>query len=114
MRRAKARTLIILLMVGILLFAVSTPALAADSPEEDAAWFMADWLVISYLLFTGSGVLVFLFALKMGAFRNTEQAKYYMLTIEEPDYYTPAWAKEEADGGATENAPENHPNRQHE
>jgi hypothetical protein len=95
------------LIAGFLLLMIASPVLAeADSPEEQAAWFMADWLVFSYLTFFGLALMIFLVALKAGAFTNIEEAKYHLLTIHEPDYYTPDWAKEELDGETGKNHPD--------
>jgi hypothetical protein len=41
-------------------------------------------------------------AARRGLLRDVEQAKYHILSIDEPDYYTPAWAREDVtvDGDA--------------
>jgi Cytochrome oxidase maturation protein cbb3-type len=88
------------LMTGILLTAgallvLATPAFAHDQPAG-AEWLMADWMLFSFMVFGGAGLAVFLVALKRGHFHNMEGAKYQILSIEEPDYYTPDWAREEA------------------
>ncbi len=76
---------------------IATPALAAplghDQPDG-ADWLMADWMLYSFLVFFMAALFVFLVALKRGMFHNIENAKYYILTIQEEDYYTPDWAKE--------------------
>jgi hypothetical protein len=46
------------------------------------------------LIFAGVAFLAFLFALKAGWLSNLEDAKYYILEIDEEDYYTPEWARE--------------------
>ncbi len=80
----------------VLLFA--TPALAAplahDQPDG-ADWIMADWMLYSFLIFFLAGFTVFLIALKRGMFHKIEDAKYYILSIQEEDSYTPDWAKGE-------------------
>lgn len=55
---------------------------------------MADWVVLAFLVFFVCALVVFLIAVRRGYFRNLEEAKYYLLTIDEPDYYTPEWIKE--------------------
>lgn len=57
---------------------------------------MADWMFISFVAFAGCALVAFLVALKMGLLSNLEDAKYYVLEIEEEqDYYTPEWARTE-------------------
>jgi hypothetical protein len=76
-----------------LLFA--TPALGHDQPVG-AEWLMADWMLLSFLAFGAIALVAFLVALKRGYLSNLEDAKYHILTIDEPDYYTPEWARAEA------------------
>ena len=76
---------------------VATPAFAHEQPDG-ANWLMADWMLLSFLVFFGMALIAFVIALKRGYLSNLEDAKYYILTIDEPDYYTPDWAKEENDG----------------
>lgn len=78
----------------LLLMATAAPALAHESPDEGAEWLMADWMLLAFLVFFGVALLVFLLAVKRGLLSNLEDAKYYILTIDEPDYYTPEWARE--------------------
>ncbi len=84
---------IALVLVALLV----TPAFA-HSPLHDqpdgADWLMADWMLYSFLIFFMAGLFAFLIALKRGFFHNIEDAKYYILSIDEKDYYTPDWAKE--------------------
>ncbi len=86
---------------GTLLFAAikTIPVRAAYPLEEGpgAALTVATWLVLSYILVFLGALAIFVIALKRGMFHNVEEAKYYMLTINEPDYYTPDWAKENDD-----------------
>jgi hypothetical protein len=79
--------------VAALLFA--TPALGHDQPPG-AEWLMADWMLLSFLAFGLVSLVAFLVALKRGYLSNLEDAKYHILTIDEPDYYTPGWARAEA------------------
>jgi hypothetical protein len=76
-----------------LLFA--TPALGHDQPAGNE-WIMADWMLLSFLAFGVVSLVAFLIALKRGYLSNLEDAKYHILTIDEPDYYTPDWARAEA------------------
>lgn len=90
------RTIFLSLLMSVLLaLSAHNPVLAADGPTNDAAVVMADWLFLSYLFFFLGALTVFLVAIKRGVFRKVEDAKYYILTINEPDYYTPDWAKED-------------------
>ncbi len=90
------------IFLGLLLWRQVSPALAA-APAHDqppgAEWLMADWMLLSFLAFAGAGFVMFLVVLKRGLLQNLEGAKYYILTLDEPDYYTPDWAKE--DGNAS-------------
>ena len=70
----------------------ASPALAHDSPDG-SEWVMADWMFLSFMIFAGAAFVVFLFALKAGWLSNLEDAKHYILEIEEVDYYTPDWAR---------------------
>jgi hypothetical protein len=54
---------------------------------------MADWMLLSFLAFGAVSLVAFLAALKRGLLSNLEEAKLYILTIDEPDYYTPDWAR---------------------
>ncbi len=87
-----------ILVAVVLLALFAKPALAAppmhDQPDG-ANWLMADWMLYSFLIFFCAALFVFLMALKRGMFHNSEDAKYYILAIEEEDYYTPDWARED-------------------
>ena len=83
-----------------LLLLIVQPVLAHEGPDDGAEWLMADWMLLSFLVFFGISLLAFLIAIKHGYLSNLEDAKYHVLTINEPDYYTPDWAKE--DDNATE------------
>ena len=52
-------------------------------------------MAIAFVIFAAVSVGFFVVAVKWGVLRDLEQAKYYMLTIDEPDYYTQDWPKEE-------------------
>jgi hypothetical protein len=71
-------------------------ALAHDQPESDQSrWVMADWMMEAFFLFAGIALLAFVIAWKSGHFHNLEQAARIPLLIEEEDYYTPDWARDE-------------------
>lgn len=59
---------------------------------------MADWMFMSFAAFAGAAFIVFIIAFKRGLLTNLEDAKYPMLDIDEPDYYTPDWAKDDKEG----------------
>ena len=81
----------------VLLLAQFSTVLAHDAPDDGAEWLMADWMLLSFLVFFGVALIAFVIAMKRGLLSNLEQTKYYLLTIDEPDYYTPDWAKEAED-----------------
>lgn len=83
------------MLLGIFLFV--QPALAAPQYHEapkGSEWIMADWMFLSFVVFAGVAFLAFILALKSGLLSNLEDAKYYILDIDEEDYYTPDWARE--------------------
>ncbi len=95
----RMRLIISSVLVAVVAIVVAaTPALAAplthDQPDG-ADWLMADWMLYSFLIFFCASMTVFLIAVKRGLFHNVEDAKYYILSIKEEDYYTPDWAKGE-------------------
>lgn len=65
----------------------AAPALAHDGPDG-AEWVMADWIFITFAIFAGGALIAFIAALKFGLLSNIEDAKYQVLTIDEPDYYS--------------------------
>jgi hypothetical protein len=91
------------LTVGVML-ASPAAALAHDAPENDQSkWVMSDWMMDAFFLFAGFALVGFIIAWKAGHFHNLEQAARIPLLIEEEDYYTPDWARDEeewADGDA--------------
>jgi hypothetical protein len=71
-------------------------ALAHDQPEtKQSNWIMADWMLDAFFLFAAFAFIGFLIAWKNGHFHNLEQAARIPLGIEETDYYTPDWARDE-------------------
>ena len=96
MRRNRiAKPSAVLLLVAVSLLLTAVPVLGHEQPDG-AEWLMADWMLLSFMVFGGAALAVFVVALKRGHFHNMEAAKYHVLTIEEPDYYTPEWAREGA------------------
>jgi hypothetical protein len=79
-------------IVVCLVLMMVEPVFAHDAPEG-SEWIMADWMFLSFVLFAGAAFVAFLWALKAGLLSNLEEAKYYILEIDEADYYTPDWAK---------------------
>ncbi len=86
------------LTTGVLALALLTatvfPAAAAPAGHEapeGSEWIMADWMFLSFAIFAGVAFLAFMLALKRGLLSNLEDAKYYVLEIEEEDYYSPDW-----------------------
>ncbi len=97
----KMRHLFWIFIVGLVVCLALAPGIArADGgdPTDAGALSTADWFFFLGLIFSGFTLVAFLIAWKLGLFKNTEEAKYYMLTIDEPDYSTPEWAREETDG----------------
>lgn len=95
-RTARRLHVVVHSAVAIGVLTVATSALAHEIPDG-SEWIMADWMLLSFLSFFGSALALFVVALRRGLFRNLEQAKYYLLSVEEPDYYTPEWAREDSD-----------------
>jgi hypothetical protein len=85
--------------IVILMFASASPVSAHEGPIDGAEWLMADWMLLSFLVFFLVALTAFVIALKRGLLSNLEDSKYHILTIDEPDYYTPDWVKE-ADNGS--------------
>ena len=80
----------------LLMVITASPAFAHDGPKG-SEWAMADWMFLSFMLFAGSAFVVFLLVLKAGLLSNLEDAKLYVLHVDEEDYYTPDWAREGGD-----------------
>lgn len=88
-----------LIWTTLLLLVTAAPVLAHEAPDDGAEWLMADWMLLAFLIFFGVALISFLVAVRRGHLSNLEDAKYYILTIDEPDYYMPEWAREESQGG---------------
>lgn len=95
MIREKIRKVWLFTMVWWLII-VAVPVYAHDAPEG-SEWVMADWMFTTFIIFAGMALMVFLLALKAGLLSNLEEAKYYILDIDEEDYYSPEWAGERRD-----------------
>jgi hypothetical protein len=90
----RARGAIVLAAVALL--ASPAAAIAHEQPDgEQGNWVMADWMLDAFFLFATAAFIGFLMAWKSGHFHNLEQAARIPLWIDEPDYYTPAWALDE-------------------
>lgn len=90
--RARPSTIPATVLAVVISLAAVLPASAHDAPSG-SEWVMADWMFLSFVIFAGAAFIAFLFALKSGLLSNLEDAKYYVLEIDERDYYTPDWAK---------------------
>lgn len=99
MRKNLCKVLSIILLTMFFTL-VAQSALAAPpfhEAPEGSEWVMADWMFLSFIIFAGTAFMAFLLALKAGLLSNLEDAKYYILEIEEEDYFNmPNWAR---DGG---------------
>jgi hypothetical protein len=84
------------LLVWIAVLVSPVAAAAHDAPENDKSkWVMADWMMDVFFLFAAFALAGFLLAWKLGHFHDLEKAARIPLSIEEEDYYTPAWALDE-------------------
>lgn len=81
------RLLIILGIALAITILVAVPVFAHDTPEG-GEWVMADWIFVTFAVFAGGALFAFVIALKAGLLSNVEDAKYHILTIDEPDYYS--------------------------
>ena len=93
-RGSAAASAMVLALLAML--AATRPAFAHEAPAG-SEWVMADWMFLSFVIFAGVAFIAFLAALKSGLLSNLEDAKYYILEIDEPDYYTPDWARNGGD-----------------
>lgn len=90
-----AESVIAVLLGVAALLVTASPVLGHEQPDG-AEWLMADWMLLSFVIFGGAALATFVVALKRGHFHDMEAAKYHILSIDEPDYYTPEWAREPA------------------
>lgn len=86
MKHLKAISLALVSAV-LLSVLLAAPALAHDGPDG-SEWVMADWMFITFAIFSGGALIAFVVTLKMGLLSNIEDAKYQVLSIDEPDYYS--------------------------
>jgi hypothetical protein len=84
--------------------ALPAVALAHDQPEtSQSRWVMADWMMDTFFIFSGLAVVAFLAAWKAGHFHDLDRLGGLPLLVQEEDYYTPDWARDDeewADGDA--------------
>jgi peptidoglycan/LPS O-acetylase OafA/YrhL len=84
------------LVVLALALVIPAAALAHEAPQNKASkWVMADWMMDTFFIFSGLGLVAFLIAWKMGHFHELDRQGAIPLLVEEEDYYTPEWAKDE-------------------
>jgi hypothetical protein len=87
------RRVLVVLVVALVFLTAPATALAHDAPENDQSkWVMADWMLDTFFIFSGSALVVFLVAWKLGHFQELDKAAAIPLLVEEEDYYTPDWA----------------------
>jgi protein-S-isoprenylcysteine O-methyltransferase Ste14 len=99
------RPLVVLAILVVAALAIPAAALAHDAPENDESkWVMADWMLDMFFVLAGVALVAFVLAWKAGHFHNLDEAARVPLAIDEEDYYTPDWARdeEEWDDGAPE------------
>jgi hypothetical protein len=98
------RLLVTTTVVAIVCAVWPLTALAHDQPEtKQSRWVMADWMLDTFLIFSGFAVVAFLAAWKAGHFQELDRQGSIPLLVDEEDYYTPEWAlddEEWADGDA--------------
>jgi hypothetical protein len=83
-------------LAAVVLLVTAAPAWAHDQPNGGTASFvMADWMFWTFVLFGGGSFLGACAAWKLGHFRDMDDQRLVPLFIDEPDYYTPAWAFED-------------------
>jgi hypothetical protein len=71
-------------------------AFAHDQPEtKQSRWVMADWMIDTFFIFAGFAVIAFVAAWKAGHFHELDRLGSLPLLVEEEDYYTPEWARED-------------------
>lgn len=95
------RFIVLLALLALMVGLSARPALAAPPAHEappGSEWVMADWMFLSFAIIAGSAFMAFLFALKAGLLSNLEDAKYYILEIDEIDFYSREWTDEGGEG----------------
>jgi heme/copper-type cytochrome/quinol oxidase subunit 2 len=99
------RRLTLLVFALLATLVLPAAALAHDAPEDDKSrWVMTDWMLDMFFVLAGVALVAFALAWKAGHFHNLAEAARVPLEVDEEDYYTPDWARdeEEWDYGAAE------------
>lgn len=96
--RRRTTVLAAIVIAGGPALAVAQEATAEGPRLQPSDYFYLMWY-LSFFLLALIGLLV---TLRRGWFRDIENAKYDMMDIDEPDYYTPAWVKEAMNGSDTD------------
>lgn len=91
-RWTRRGALLVFLLLVTAQLAVAAPS--AHEAPDGSEWIMADWMFLSFVIFTSTAFVAFIVALKAGLLSNLDAATYHVLEIEEQDYYTPDWARE--------------------
>jgi hypothetical protein len=90
------RRLLVLLAVALSALAAPAAALAHEAPQNDQSkWVMTDWMMDTFFIFGGLALVAFLVAWKLGHFHELDKQGSIPLLVQEEDYYTPEWAKDE-------------------
>jgi hypothetical protein len=90
------RRLAVLALPLVAALALPAAALAHDAPENDESkWIMADWMLDMFFVLAGVALVAFVLAWKAGHFHNLDEAARVPLLVDEEDYYTPDWARDE-------------------
>jgi peptidoglycan/LPS O-acetylase OafA/YrhL len=90
------RRLAFLVLALVAALALPAVALAHDAPENDESkWVMADWMLDMFFVLAGTALVAFVLAWKAGHFPNPDEAARVPLQVDEEDYYTPDWARDE-------------------
>ncbi len=84
----RLKFLMLAICCALLLTALFTSTARAHDGPEGAEWVMADWIFVTFAVFAGGALIAFILALRAGLLSNLEDAKYQILTIDEPDYYS--------------------------
>jgi heme/copper-type cytochrome/quinol oxidase subunit 2 len=90
------RRLAVLGFAVVVALVLPAAALAHDAPENDESkWVMADWMLDMFFVLGGIALVAFVLAWKAGHFHNLDEAARVPLGVDEEDYYTPDWARDE-------------------
>jgi peptidoglycan/LPS O-acetylase OafA/YrhL len=90
------RRLAFLVLALVAALALPAVALAHDAPENDESkWVMADWMLDMFFVLAGTALVAFVLAWKAGHFHNLDEAARVPRQVDEEDYYTPDWARDE-------------------